>query len=238
MDIGALLLWTFYNYLLVKLAASDNGLPGVPPAGHVPALVRRPLQLIRRENTKQNESWDTWLGFALPLVLLFWRKNGFDSSVSPFARDASFWRVAMGRPLLWWMATQVADDMLTSYDSPLQSIPSSTPIPLPIQYWIRLSSRVTRWALLTVAVVLTQWPTIVGSGGTITTTTTFSVFPYICGLLPVAQWIVASAQIFGFWIPIAAMQYMRAHFIAAEAESVTVQPTVGHHYSIQTSSMS
>jgi hypothetical protein len=237
MDIGAVLLWTMYIYLLIHF----NSIPTVPPAGHIPALVRNPLQqhIRRKDNfTGMIVNWDTCFGFVLPFLFLV-------GQTTPLS--VSWWRrAALGQTTLWWMVTEVADEMLATRNKhyknkeliPFQStfFPLQHPLPLPIQYWIRISSRLVRWVFLTVAVVVTQWPSIAihtagGTAGAVNTATNFTVLPYLYRLLPFLQWMVATVQIFGFWIPVAGMQYMRAHLIAAEAESLTIQPTVRHYYS-------
>lgn len=219
MDIGAVLLWSFYNYVLIKLADSANGLAAVPPAGHIPHFVRNPLQLPLQK--KGLVGWDTWFSFALPSMLFFLGMARIESSTL----SRNWWRVALGRPILWWMTTQIADDALAINNSP----ENSSPVPLPIQYWIRLSSRLVRWSLLTVAVVVTQWPSLITSGDAGGRT---SVLSCIFGILPAFHWVWSTCQVFGFWIPIAGMRYMRAHMISAEAETFTVQPTAAHHYTI------
>lgn len=216
MDIGSLLVWTFYNYLLVQLANSGDGLASLPPSGHVPHMVRNPLQ-IRPPNQEGQIHWDAWCNFVLPVALLLLGSSLIDPTLAE-----EWWRVALGRPLLWWMAVQLADDVLESRNA-LEVVP---PIPLPIQYWMRLSSRMCRWGLLTVAVVATQWSSLVtNTGGN-----TVSLWSYIYGLMPVVHWIVSTSQVFTYWVPVAGMQYMRAYWAAAEAETITIQPTATHHY--------
>lgn len=219
LDIASLLLWAFYNYVLIKLAESDDGLASLPPSGHVPHMIRNPLQT--RSPTQQQErqiNLEAWCCFLLPVGLLL---LGGGATIDATLTE-QWWRVALGRPLLWWMAIQVADDVLESRNT-LEVVP---PIPLPIQYWIRLSSRLCRWGLLTIAVIVTQWPVLVmNTGGD-----SMSLSSYVYGLLPVMQWIMASSQVFLYWIPVAGIQYMRAYWAAAEAETLTIQPTAAHHY--------
>lgn len=216
MDIGSLLVWAFYNYLLIQLANSGDGLASLPPSGHVPHMVRNPLQ-TRPPDKEGQINWDAWCNFVLPVALLLLGSSVIDASLAE-----EWWKVALGRPLLWWMAVQLTDDVLESRNA-LEVVP---PIPLPIQYWMRLSSRLCRWGLLTVAVVVTQWPSLVtNTGGN-----TVSLWSYIYGLLPVIHWIVSTSQVFTYWVPVAGMQYMRAYWAAAEAETITIQPTAAHHY--------
>ena len=214
MDVGGLLVWAFYNYLLVRLAESDDGVASLPPTDHVPHLVRNPLQNLPRKQGEVN--WDAWFNFALPITLI-----AIGGAIEATLTE-EWWRVALGRPLLWWMAAQAADDILESNNT----LEGKSPVPLPIQYWIRLSSRCTRWVLLTVAIVVTQWPSLVVHSGA----NSVSVWSYIYGFLPLLHWIVSTCQVFGYWIPIAGMQYMRAHWTSAEAETMTIQPTAAHHY--------
>ena len=214
MDIGGLLVWAFYNYLLVQLADTGDGIASVPSAGHVPHLVRNPLQNVPFKEGQVN--WDTWFNFVFPIALIV------IGGATEATLTEEWWRVALGRPLLWWMATQVADDFLESSNT----FETISPVPLPIQYLIRLSSRCARWALLTVAIVVTQWPSLVVNSGA----NPVSVWSYVYGFLPLLHWIVSTCQVFGYWIPIAGMQYMRAHWTSTEAETMTIQPTAAHHY--------
>lgn len=220
MDIGAILVWAFYNYLLVQLADSGNGIAAVPSAGHVPHLVRNPLShpAPQSGNGGLQIHWDAWINFVLPIALIL----GLSATMTESSAE-EWYRVALGRPLLWWMTVQVADDILENSNSS----ESDSPIPLPIQFWIRCSSRFCRWALLTVAVLVTQWPALVpnATGSAITLNGSL-----ICGFLPLAHWIWSTTQVFGYWIPIASMKYMRAHWTSTEAETLTLQPTAIHHY--------
>lgn len=220
LDIGGFLVWAFYNYLLVQLANSGNGVASVPPAGHVPHLVRNPLKNLPALEEK-GINWDAWLNFVLPIVLLL------IGGITEGSLTEEWWRVALGRPLLWWIGTQVADDILENSNT-LEAI---SPVPLPIQYLIRLGSRCARWGLLTVAVVFTQWPSLMSGASTA------SSWSYVFGFLPLLHWIVSTFQVFGYWIPIVGMQYMRAHWIATESETMTIQPTAAHHYYTQASSL-
>jgi len=214
MDVGSVLVWAFYNYLLIQLAESDDGIASVPPGGHVPHLVRNPLQSAHPK--KSDINWDVWFNFVLPIAMVA-AAGAIDATLTE-----EWWRVALGRPLLWWMTTQVADDILESNNT----LEGKYPVPLPIQYWIRLSSRCARWVLLTVAIVVIQWPTLATNNGAYPA----SAWSYIYGFLPLLHWIVSTCQVFGYWIPIAGMKYMRAHWASAEAETMTIQPTAAHHY--------
>jgi hypothetical protein len=224
LDMGGLLVWNFYSYLLIQLATkATNGLPSRPADGHVPAaLLRNPLREVSSSHNSKSKSnngrnspihWDAWINFVVPALV--WT---FTLLVDPLTLTTTWWRVALGRPLVWWMTMQVADDVLHE---------DECRIPLPIQYWIRLSSRVIRWVFLTLAVVLTYWPTA--------TSTHFfdgGASHVALAAIPLLHWLWSSVQIFGYWIPRASLAYLRAHWVATEAATLTLQSTAVHHYSI------
>ena len=214
MDVGCVLIWAFYNFLLVQIANSENGLAPGPPDGHVPHMLRNPLQ--NQGNRELYQSLDALLNFVVP-TLLICLGNLAESNLAD-----QWWRVALGRPVLWWMATQISDDVLASSNT-LEVVSF---VPLPVQYWVRLSSRLCRWGLLTIAIVVTQWPSLVINS----TTNPSTVWTYVLSLLPVIHWVISSLQVFGYWVPVAGMQYMRAHLATTEAETLTIQPTAVHHY--------
>lgn len=228
LDMGGLLLWNFYSYLLIQLAKQHasssvkHSLASRPADGHAPAaLLRNPLRASVRGG-RSSIHWDAWINFVIPALL--WM---YTLVVDPLSLTTGVWgRVALGRPLFWWMTIQVADDILSADESR---------IPLPIQYWIRLSSRVIRWVFLTLAVVLTYWPTTSSSA---TTSLLLDAgggggsHLAVWGAIPLVHWLWSSVAIFGYWIPRASLQYMRAHWVATEAATLTLQATAVHHYSV------
>ena len=229
LDVGLVLSSTIYTAALTLAAASLRGntetnflsttttrttnnnaaptLPHLPPQGHVPVMVQNPLL-----DLTYSWGYDIWwrsgilLGFIAPLLTMTYAgivHPSLDSTATASGTTTSLILSFLARPL-WLLACQATSELMAK----------DALLPLPIRIWIPISYQLMRlvylgWGFFQVTTVLAA------------NSTPFFGWIQTWSLLSLAYTIL---NIFGFLLPVALIRYMRAHFFAVEAASVTLHP--------------
>jgi hypothetical protein len=91
---------------------------------------------------------------------------------------------------------------------------SALSVPLPVRVLVPVSYNALRLPYLW------DWATMATAVPTMTSFSPLVAALRVVGLLNLLYWAV---NLFGFLLPVAAMRYLRAHFLAVEAEQVTLR---------------
>ena len=190
-------------------------LPSLPPQGHVPQLVQNPMR-----DLSYSLEYDLWwrlgigLGFVLPVLSLIitsastllaspfsWLPFVGTTTTAAVTAATTITTTTLARPL-FLLCCQALTEVLCK----------DWLVPLPIRIWIPISYQMIRIPYLAMGWV-SLFPTLSSVSWTM---------GHWVGLLTGLNLVYTAVNVFGFLIPVALMRYLRAHFFAVEAASVTV----------------
>jgi hypothetical protein len=184
-------------------------LPALPPTGHVPFLVRHPLGW----KITHSRIYDAWLsagvaiGLVAPFLLFclqqrFWSVNGSAAAAALTSRP------------LFLLSCQAVTEAACRRRRAIT--------PLPIRIFIPIAYNTLRLGYLGWAAT-----TATATAATTTAATVSSSSLLLLRATSILAWtnlLYWGVNLFAFLIPVAFMRYMRAHFFAVEAASVSLRP--------------
>jgi hypothetical protein len=183
-----------------NLISSTPILPTLPGQGHIPHLVTNPLGY-----SLQTSKWyrrylvaGTLLGAWAPLVLLFVLASDITSPRAAIA--------GLARPL-FVLCAQITTETIVRSRSRITSTPLPIRILIPVLYSVLRLGYVWQWTSSALSAAAAVLPSL--------------AINHVLAWLNVVYSVV---HVFGFLIPVAVPRYLRTHYFAVEATSVTVPP--------------